>query len=708
MVSNDAWTRSYGLLCDFHLGRHEIEQDDAISSLPLYLTLARCLFATSSATERRRSLLRWKHREARRQQRQKPANWWLSPSEASRLVTSADQKLEQESRYVHPEKGRWEIKGMPTGFTTDVVTHDELAPQGRRCCGCGSSVQSVDYTKQGYVPKSVADTFRAGRKKVYNTPRGVMIDEADHGSAPGEVIKVESGKYKMKTRLIYCQRCFVLQQYHRLPDPKQEEDRLRRREIDEGPPVAEEGDEEGELEEDSIQVEPLQELTADELAEVSKQTSMGYYRMKGGYQWQQEEEIVAKVVKSIRKDSLVLMLVDILDFESSIVPELFESCRQKNLQVMFVINKIDGIPFYEKKKHQIRQWATRMSRQIKNSHWSDVVLVSSLNGTGFADLEERMRQYLSSDKPRWIYIVGRVNTGKSTFVNRWLRHIGYTHLGTVNYKRGTGGITRSPVPGTTMQFVTFGLPRKFRLVDSPGIPSKAQLTSFLEDPKDLYDLSLCRQHPVRPVTHTIKPGRSLIIGGGLARIDHKGASTQGMHAQPIFLSCFLSNKITLHVIDTKKADDFLARKKGAFMYPPHSPDAQLPPLTKHNVEVYAPNPHTAMDDISIAGLGWITVYGYGHEELTVWVPEGVKVFRRPAVLPYTIRQKGVSEFHPRARGRGQKIAREKFKEVRDKNQRDKWRSEAAAREASFISPSESAPSKDVPFVEEATVNADAV
>ncbi|KAF4729750.1 nitric oxide associated protein 1 [Perkinsus olseni] len=270
------------------------------------------------------------------------------------------------------------------------------------------------------------------------------------------------------------------------------------------------------------------------------------------------------------------MLVDILDFESSIVPELFESCRQKNLQaslagfspphsnwqVMFVINKIDGIPFYEKKKHQIRQWATRMSRQIKNSHWSDVVLVSSLNGTGFAELEERMRQYLSSDKPRWIYIVGRVNTGKSTFVNRWLRHIGYTHLGTVNYKRGTGGITRSPVPGTTMQFVTFGLPRKFRLVDSPGIPSKAQLTSFLDDPKDLYDLSLCRQHPVRPVTHTIKPGRSLIIGGGLARIDHKGASTQGMHAQPIFLSCFLSNKITLHVIDTKKADDFLARKKG--------------------------------------------------------------------------------------------------------------------------------------------------
>ncbi|KAF4676490.1 nitric oxide associated protein 1 [Perkinsus chesapeaki] len=661
-----------------------------------YLAYSRCVFSTSVTDNRRRGFARWKRREARRKEREKPANWWLSPSEASRLVPSADERLEHESRYVHPEKGRWEVQGMPTGFTTDVIDHDELAPQGKRCCGCGSTVQSSDCRKQGYVPQAVADSFRAGRKKVYNMPRGILIDEADRGSAPGEVIKVESGKYKMKTRLIYCQRCFVLQQYHRLPDPKKEEDRLRRKEIDQGPPLEDEENEEA----GSIEVMPLEELTPEELAEVSQQTAMGYYKMKGGYQWQEEEQIVAKVVKSIKKDSLVLMLVDILDFESSIVPELFESCRQKNLQVMFVINKVDAIPHYEKKKHQIRQWATRMSRQIKNSHWSDVVLVSSLNGTGFSELEERMRQYLSSDKPRWIYIVGRVNTGKSTFVNRWLRHIGYTHLGTVNYKRGTGGVTRSPVPGTTMQFVTFGLPRKFRLVDSPGIPSRVQLSSYLDEAKDLYDLSLCRQHPVRPVTHTIKPGKSLIIGGGLARIDHKGASTQGMHAQPVFLSCFLSNKVTLHVIDTKKADDFLARKKGTFMYPPHSPDAQIPPLVKHNVEVYAPNPHTAMDDISIAGLGWVTVYGYGHEELAVWAPEGVKVFRRPAMLPYTIRQKGVAEFHPRARGRGQKVTKEKYKEGRDRSVRDRWRSETAAKEASFMPTKEEAvEAEEVPFVD---------
>ena len=65
-----------------------------------------------------------------------------------------------------------------------------------------------------------------------------------------------------------------------------------------------------------------------------------------------------------------------------------------------------------------------------------------------------------------MYVVGRVNSGKSTFVNRFLWYIGYKlrtyylmigrlcplvpssqprHQGAVHYKRAVGGVTRSPV-----------------------------------------------------------------------------------------------------------------------------------------------------------------------------------------------------------------------------------------------------------------------
>ena len=38
-----------------------------------------------------------------------------------------------------------------------------------------------------------------------------------------------------------------------------------------------------------------------------------------------------------------------------------------------------------------------------------------------------------------------MNSGKSTFVNRFLWYIGYRHQGAVHYKRAVGGVTRSPV-----------------------------------------------------------------------------------------------------------------------------------------------------------------------------------------------------------------------------------------------------------------------
>ena len=76
-----------------------------------------------------------------------------------------------------------------------------------------------------------------------------------------------------------------------------------------------------------------------------------------------------------------------------------------------------------------------------------VLLVSALNAYGFKQLEERLRHYLEPSDPRNIYVVGRVNSGKSTFINRFLWYVGYKHQGTVHFKRTVGGITRSPLPG---------------------------------------------------------------------------------------------------------------------------------------------------------------------------------------------------------------------------------------------------------------------
>jgi len=245
--------------------------------------------------------------------------------------------------------------------------------------------------------------------------------------------------------------------------------------------------------------------------------------------------------------------------------------------------------------------------------------------------------------------------------------------------------------GTTLHFVSFSLPKGFRLVDTPGIPCKSQMTSRLTDGIDLYGVVARRR--LNPISYVLHSGRSLLIGS-MARIDQVSG--------PItFLSAFFNLEVTLHVCQTGKVEDLLERKAASFLYPPHNREnyEKLGPLVRHRVEVFGSSDR-AWDDIVISGLGWVAVAGYGTKELDVWVPRGVKVFRRPSLMPNEMRNRGITRFHANHRARTPSIFRKKkaiVRERRDKALRDVLRAEQAQIEeqrAAIVD----APD-DVPFVE---------
>ncbi|CAD7944878.1 unnamed protein product [Amoebophrya sp. A120] len=297
------------------------------------------------------------------------------------------------------------------------------------------------------------------------------------------------------------------------------------------------------------------------------------------------------------------------------------------------------------------------------------------------------------ENKKHIYVTGRVNAGKTTFVERFLKYIGYRHLPTIDWKRGCGGITRAPLPGTTAHFLSFSLPRNFKLIDTPGVPSTHQMTSKLLPGgsqqqlegsadggntnlpqhclQDLYDVVPRSQ--LQPVTYALKPGRSLIIGA-LARIDLLEPSTFA------FVTCFFSKNVTLHVCNTGKAEDAMERKAGSFFYPPHLKETFAKfDFVKHNVRVFGSN-HRAWDDIAIAGLGWVAVSGFGSKEFAVHVPKGVKLFRRPSMMPWELCVNGVQKFSHRHRARGSSVARKKKKMVQLLRDRDRKYALCAERE----------------------------
>ncbi|CEM26007.1 unnamed protein product [Vitrella brassicaformis CCMP3155] len=531
-----------------------------------------------------------------------------------------------------------ENEGVP-GIVPDPHEENPRAP--RRCVGCGAAFQTTDPTNEGYVHKHKFMQFSGGRVKQYPRLRGEPVDFVPDG-VPVE--KRDSPSDRVKTHLLLCRRCYRLQQYHILEQPQ--------------------------------------------LA-----LGLGFYRMKGGLPYIHPHQLIEKVVKRIKHDSLVLNIIDILDIESSVVPELYQACRNKQLQVLWVINKVDLLP-YRADLNSVKQWVRQMVRQIKNVSTHDVMLVSSATGYGFDTLEDRLSAHLDPKDPKWIYCVGRVNAGKSTFVNRFLKFIQYKHLGTTDMKRGVGGVTRSAVPGTTLHFVSFGLGKGLKIIDTPGVPSETQVTRLLSRGEDLY--SIVPRRRLYPVTYKLKEGATLLLGA-LCRLDFVSGDF-------CFTTVFASYGVTLHITQTVKAAHLLQRKAATFLYPPHLREdfESIQPFVRHRVEVFG-GTFRAWDDIVISGLGWISIAGDGKKVFDVWVPKGVKVFRRPAMLPFEMRRLGVTEFSLQCpRGRSQRINRKKramVQAVRDAERRKELIEERERVEEGRINPPQDTNTREGPLVD---------
>lgn len=460
------------------------------------------------------------------------------------------------------------------------------------CTGCGCKLQSVADTDGGYIPEKVLSTFNNGWKRSTIVPRGTDTFTVPEGV---EVSKADTVRCYLKASKPYCQRCFVLQQYRR--DPL------------------------------------MNELGLTYSTSVST--------------------TVEDVCSSLGSDSIVLNVIDITNFESSVLPELLQVLSRRRIPVIHVLNKMDCLPMNMYEWKSVADWAVKLSKDFR-SHMgvdakSNLVPVSSVSEENFELLESRLGQFLTSGVPRDIHVVGRENSGKSTFVNRFLHFIKHKHSGTVHHKRAVGGITRSPFRGTTVRPIEISLGHGMRLIDTPGISAQDNISKYFTCAEDYRDMFSGEKF--QPLSHNIKTGKCLLLGG-MARVE----VVSGLSA---IFTCFVPPRVTMHICDSQKADDVLRRKVGTFLYPPHVSDfskhCETHPIiehawVKHRVSVFC-GPSKVHDEIVIPGVGWLGISGHGHKEIDVYVPQDVQVFRRPAMMTKYLQKTGVSKFSFRQRGR---------------------------------------------------------
>ncbi len=186
------------------------------------------------------------------------------------------------------------------------------------------------------------------------------------------------------------------------------------------------------------------------------------------------------------KPAVIVALVDLFDFSGSILPEL-DAIAGEN-PVIIAANKVDLLP---SKMGQTRaeSWVRReleyLGVQSIANVGGAVRLISCKTGFGITQMLAKARG-IADDMGCDIYIVGAANAGKSTLINHILdknedkgknQPKKKKRAGNVNQKKGA--VTASPLPGTTLEFIKIDLGDGLNMYDTPGLLVPGTLTQRL-------------------------------------------------------------------------------------------------------------------------------------------------------------------------------------------------------------------------------------
>lgn len=318
----------------------------------------------------------------------------------------------------------------------------------------------------------------------------------------------------------------------------------------------------------------------------------------------------------IKFDSIILYIIDIIDFNGSLIKEVFDMSTEKKSHVILVLNKIDALPL-NFKKERIYQWGINETRNLFNN--LDVALVSAKTGDGYDKIVKILKEIRESLPNSKVYVLGATNSGKSSFINTLSRKC--WDLPDEKYKRPLTDLTTSKFSGTTLSPIEISLRSlKMKIVDTPGIPTFSQITFYLSSQDAIL---LIPNKKIKPVVLTATTEFAFWIGA-LVKIEMLEGNFK-------YLTFFVSHMCTVHKTKKLSAESVFERQAGKLLRPAYNKDVEW---ETHIVEIDCAGKEKASKDIVVHGLGWISVTGYGKCTFAVKMCKSVGLNVREPIMPY--------------------------------------------------------------------------
>ncbi len=238
------------------------------------------------------------------------------------------------------------------------------------------------------------------------------------------------------------------------------------------------------------------------------------------------DEQFVDILKNIGDNTLVVMVVDVFDLNSTLLPDIINIIKKHD--VLLFVNKADMLIEdinIDKLLDNIVNMYIDLGLKIING-----ALISAKYNFNIDYAKELIDEYYMN---RDIYIVGVSNVGKSQFINALLKEC----------ETPNESITISHFPATTINVLKFKYENSY-IYDTPGVINRSQIIHYLDESniKFLYPKKL------KTLVYQLYSETTLFIGG-LVQIDICCKSK-------VSLTLFCSSLINIHKRKTEGSIEF--------------------------------------------------------------------------------------------------------------------------------------------------------
>lgn len=308
---------------------------------------------------------------------------------------------------------------------------------------------------------------------------------------------------------------------------------------------------------------------------------------------QNVDDQILKILDDAKaSDALIVYVIDLFSFNGTFKKAIIE--KIKKLPIYVLATKRDLFP--KNIKNEVFQSFIEDRFKEVGITPKSIRLVSSKEDGSYKELVDRLLEVRNGHD---VYLIGDYTSGKTTIINRCLKH----------YENKTRRTIRvSEYPGTQTKVLQIPLSNSTFVFELPGLALDSSVVGKVE--RDVQKIIIPKKQ-VKIVNTSLKAEESLVVGGLAAFSLTKGETTA--------IKFYSAEGVESRKVAYSKVDAYLNENYNKRMLRPVSD--KFVSFYDYDIFEYTMEKDDKQHDIAIEGLGWISFKGRG-QTIQILLPKG--------------------------------------------------------------------------------------